>query len=167
MENVLTKASIERVIIIDSIGGLPAAERRGGSHIYINLQQEYDGMINDMSSRLVSKDETMVAKTKHHLRNLLLVKLCLALLHPTSSALITTPTLASAVPSKGTPQSLIHNLITDKPLISPSLPARRPTTPTSNTTLLRNGLPVAVYDSIDSDGNNGTMSRLFTTSEAH
>ena len=150
-----TKASIERVIIIDPIGGLPAAERRGGSHIYINLRQEYDGMINDMSSQLLSKDETTVAKTKAHLRNLLLVKLCLALLHPTSSALITTPTLASAVPSKGTPQSLIHNLLTDKPLISPSLPARRPTTPTSSTTLLRNGLPVVVYDSIDSAGNDG------------
>ena len=150
------KASIERVIIIDPVGGLPAAERQGGSHIYINLRQEYDGMINDMSSRLLSKDETAVAKTKLHLRNLLLVKLCLALLHPTSSALITTPILASAVPSKGIPQSLIHNLLTDKPLISPSLPARRPTTPTSNTTLLRNGLPVAVYDSIDSDGNDGS-----------
>ena len=150
-----TKASIERVIIIDPIGGLPAAERQGGSHIYINLRQEYDGMINDMSSQLLSKDETAVANTKLHLRNLLLVKLCLAVLHPASSALITTPTLASAVPSKGTPQSLIHNLLTDKPLISPSLPVRRPTTPTSNTTLLRNGLPVTVYDSIDSDGNDG------------
>jgi amino-acid N-acetyltransferase len=52
------------------------------------------------------------------------------------------------------PQSLIHNLLTDKPLISPSLPARRLTTPTSSTTLLRNGLPVRVYNSIESAGND-------------
>jgi hypothetical protein len=153
----IPNTSIERVIIIDPIGGLPAAERRGGSHIYINLQQEYDGMINEMSSNLLSKGKSYsTVTTKLHMRNLVVIKMCLALLNPASSALITTATVASAVPSQGIPQSLIHNLLTDKPLISPSLPVRRSTTPTSHTTLLRSGLPVRVFDSIESDRNDGT-----------
>ena len=139
-DSLTQRSSIERVIVIDPIGGLPAAERQGGSHIYINLQQEYGGMISEISSRLLSQDKSSVAKIKLHLRNLILVKMCLSLLHPASSGLITTPALASAIPSKGTPQSLIHNLLTDKPLISPSLPARRSTTPISNTTLLMDSL---------------------------
>ena len=142
--------SVERVIVIDPIGGLPAAERRGGSHIYINLQQEYDGLVNELSSRLsVPEELSSTNSTKLHLRNLVLMKICLAKLNATSSGLITTPTIASASPSQSTPQSLIHNLLTDKPLISPSLPARGSRTPISNTTLLRNGLPVVVYKSID------------------
>lgn len=149
--------NIERVIIIDPVGGLPSPERRGGSHIYINLRQEYDGMINELSSKLVSgQDSSPAGITKLHLRNLILVKVCLEVLNPTSSGLITTPTVASASASKSKPQSLIHNLLTDKPLISPSLPRRRPTTPTLDTTLFRTGLPVTVYESIDTNEDNTT-----------
>ena len=150
-ENSETSAiTIARVIIVDPIGGLPAPERRAGSHIYINLRQEYDRMIDELTSGLLVPQETrLTAATKLHLRNLILVKMCLASLNPTSSGLITTPAIASATASESKPQSLIHNLLTDKPLISPSLPRRRLTTPISDTTLLRTGLPVAIYQSID------------------
>src|SRR5271156_1146259 len=33
--------AVERIILIDPVGGLPASERGGGSHIYINIEQEY------------------------------------------------------------------------------------------------------------------------------
>ena len=77
--------------------------------------------------------------------------MCLALLSPTSSALVTTPSVAAATPSQTAPQSLIHNLLTDKPLISPSLPAGALRTPISSTTLLRHGLPISVYHTFDPD----------------
>ena len=144
--------SVERVIIIDPIGGLPAAERHGGSHLYINLRQEYDGIVSDISSIIPGNEASPSGSSKLHLRNLVLMKMCLAKLNATSSGLITTPTIASASPSQSTPQSLIHNLLTDKPLVSPSLPARRSRTPISNTTLLRSGLPVTVYKSLDPTG---------------
>jgi hypothetical protein len=150
--------SVERVIIVDPVGGLPANERREGSHVYINLQQEYDQMIQDLSRQLLSiNDISSVLTTKLHLRNLIVIKMCLELVNPTSSALLTTPTVAAARPSQSVPQSLIHNLLTDKPLISPSLPARRSTTPTSTTTLLRLGLPVSVYRTEDIDSENTTL----------
>jgi amino-acid N-acetyltransferase len=154
----LFQTSIERVIIIDPIGGLPATERRGGSHLYINLQQEYEAMQSEMSRKLHSDHtSSSLAAAKSHLRNLILEEMCLSLLKPTSSGLITTPIAASAKPTQSTPQSLIHNLLTDKPLISPSLPAHRPTTPTSATTLLRKGLPVVVYQSIDMQKDDRTQ----------
>lgn len=154
----LHQTSVERVIIVDPIGGLPADERRGGSHVYINLQQEYEAMRSEMSRKLHSDHTTSsLVAAKSHLRNLILEEMCLSLLKPTSSGLITTPSAASAKPSQSMPQSLIHNLLTDKPLISPSLPVHRPTTPTSTTTLLRKGLPVTVYESIDIPRDDGTQ----------
>jgi amino-acid N-acetyltransferase len=150
--------SVERIIIIDPVGGLPASERREGSHVYINLQQEYDQMVKDLSLHLLSiNDVSSVLNTKLHLRNLIVMKMCLELVNPTSSALITTPKVAAARPSQSVPQSLIHNLLTDKPLISPSLPARRSTTPTSTTTLLRLGLPVSIYRTEDIEKENTTL----------
>jgi amino-acid N-acetyltransferase len=137
------RISIERVIIIDPAWGLPATERLGGSHVYINLQQEYDKLVTDLSDQYASTDEISAGlPARSHLRNLVLANMCLALLSPTSSALITTPAIAAATPSQTVPQSLIHNLLTDKPLISPSLPVRALRTPTTRTTLLRYGLPI-------------------------
>jgi amino-acid N-acetyltransferase len=148
--------SIERIIILDPAGGLPDRKRRGGSHVYINLQQEYHELVGELSNQYASSSESNLDSSKSHLRNLVLVDMCLALLGPTSSALVTTPSVAAAMPSQTAPQSLIHNLITDKPLISPSLPIRALRTPKSATTLLRRGLPVSVYRSIEPDASDKT-----------
>jgi len=146
---------VERIILIDPVGGLPATERGGGSHIYINIEQEYQSMITDLSSQLPDHNDDKLQATRLHLRNLVLMKMCLEQLSPTSSGLITTPTIASETASESKPQSLIHNLLTDKPLISPSLPARRPNARTSKTTLFRRGLPVSVYKTLDSPADDG------------
>lgn len=146
--------SIERIIIIDPIGGLPSQSRRGGSHLYINLQQEYTGIVDDLSAKLNSAGDVRQSETlRFHLRNIVVANMCLRVLGSTSSALITTPKIAASQASQSSPQSLIHNLLTDKPLISPSLPWRRSTTPISETTLLRLGLPVVVYRSLDDRDN--------------
>jgi amino-acid N-acetyltransferase len=144
--------SVERVIIVDPIGGLPAQERQGASHVYINLRQEFDNIVEEMSANILSPDIALASATKLHLRNLAIIKMCLGLLRPTSSALITTPAIAASKPSQTVPQSLIHNLLTDKPLISPSLPPRRSSTPVSKTTLLRLGMPVEIFTSLAEDG---------------
>lgn len=148
--------SVDRVIVVDPVGGLPAKERLGGSHIYINLQQEYDPLIKRLSNSVTSvSDLSLTLSTKLHLRNLIIVNKCLALLNPTSSGLITTPAVAAVSPSRSAPQPLIHNLLTDKPLVSPSLPTRLTRIPKSHTTLLRRGLPVTLYRPIQEDGTDG------------
>ena len=150
------QVSVERIIVVDPVGGLPDSERLGGSHIYINLQQEYDPLIKRLSNSISSvSDLSSTLSAKLHLRNIIMVNKCLGMLNSTSSGLITTPAIAAAMPSQSVPQPLIHNLLTDKPLISPSLPTRLSKTPKSHTTLLRRGLPVAVYRTIQTEGIDG------------
>jgi amino-acid N-acetyltransferase len=144
--NTSSQVAIERVIIVDPVGGLPTSKRQEGFHVYVNLRQEYDGMLVELTSE--AKTEVPIPSNSLHLRNLILIDRCLELMSPTSSALITTASIASATPPRGVPQSLIHNLLTDKPLVSPSLPSRRSVLPAPRTTLLRKGLPVTVYEDI-------------------
>ncbi|KAI5807833.1 hypothetical protein DFH27DRAFT_607513 [Peziza echinospora] len=101
-----------------------------------------------------------------HLQNLTTLRTALSLLPSTSSAMITTPEAAAVTPpprstswapkpttstlttSSKTPMGrnpLIHNLLTDKPVFSSSLPISSPTSPyTTPTTLLKHGIPLSI-----------------------
>jgi amino-acid N-acetyltransferase len=176
------QVSLDRLIILDPLGGIPAPDRPGGAHVYINMEQEFEDVRNELlngvgGSFLVSDAGatlgtavsplgdgsfsefvgTEIVNTPDrysvqcrggwkqiphdnlaHLRNLELLKRTLSLLPPTSSALLTTPLEAA---NSGRPPSepfratgvgtrrqrnpLIHNLLTDKPIFSSSLPASR------------------------------------------
>lgn len=133
--------SLDRVIILDSLGGIPAANRLHGSQVFINLEDEF----NDIRHQLLKMDNN----AEQHVRNLVLLKSALEVLPPSSSGLLATP---EQVASSSTTQSdhgqepgvrtrkqrnpLIHNLLTDKPAFSSSLPlARIPsTTPQASAT---------------------------------
>ncbi|KAF2475876.1 N-acetylglutamate synthase [Lindgomyces ingoldianus] len=97
-----------------------------------------------------------------HMRNLDVVQRALKLLPPSSSALIITPTEAAAssqtsviskppteVRTRRSKNPLIHNLLTDKPMVSSSLPAPFVTRPVASTapnppTFLKKGIPVTM-----------------------
>ncbi|ORY11347.1 hypothetical protein BCR34DRAFT_538429 [Clohesyomyces aquaticus] len=98
-----------------------------------------------------------------HMRNLDVVERALKLLPPSSSALIITPTEAAIssqvsilgeTPSTGvrtrrSKNPLIHNLLTDKPMVSSSLPDPLVTRPAASTapnppTFLKKGIPVTM-----------------------
>ena len=38
--------SLDRIIMIDHLGGLPSTDREGGSHVFVNMEQEYDYIAN-------------------------------------------------------------------------------------------------------------------------
>ncbi|KAL1959762.1 hypothetical protein VTO42DRAFT_1348 [Malbranchea cinnamomea] len=186
IENLQKEISLDRLIILDPLGGIPSL---GGSphksHIFVNLEQEYEDIAKELSdgvcsisrkaverhetgeehvvsqlgmtnplSRFVeeelislrpeqsqsekSEGERSAQELIGHLNNLKLLKQSLLLLPPSSSALITTP--ADAANSANAPDNssqfttvgtrrrrnpLIHNLLTDKPAFSSSLPAGR------------------------------------------
>jgi amino-acid N-acetyltransferase len=139
---------LDRIIILDPLGGIPSTNRADGAHVFINLEAEYQDVKNDLSHR--------------HQQNVDVVQGALKLLPPSSSALITTPAEAAIssqlafqpVPSTGvrtrrSKNPLIHNLLTDKPMISSSLPSplvNRPNTSTSPNpaTFLKKGIPVTM-----------------------
>ena len=119
------EVSLDRLIILDPVGGIPFSDRPGQNHVFVNLEQEYSGIRNDL-------------KASRDIATLDLLRTVLGMLPPTSSALVTTPADAAksgddaekslAVSSVGTRRqrnALIHNLLTDKPIHSSSLPKGR------------------------------------------
>ena len=146
--------SLDRIILLDPLGGIPSPDKGHGSHVFINLEQEFD---------TVKQDLQQVA----HVRNLDLLKQALALLPPTSSAFLITPEAVAhsetqpPASSKGPRvrtrrqrNPLIHNVLTDKPVYSSSLPLHRSpkrvaqtSTSVSNAspaTFFKRGMPVSI-----------------------
>lgn len=183
------KAFVDRVIILDPLGGIPAKNRWNNAHVFLNLEDELESAKKHLRSleSATSSTETPCVTTpaadkshvQAHLNNLELAKNTLAILPSTSSALITTPQEAANlqqpseegsafgfVGSVGTRRRhnpLIHNLLTDRPSHSSSLPLGRITpilrnagstsTPVmSPTTLAKRGMPVTVYPDPASTG---------------
>lgn len=177
------KAFVDRVIILDPVGGIPAKNRWNNAHVFLNLSDE----IETAKTHLKSLDATLQgneggSSVRAHMRNLDLAKNTLAILPSTSSALITTPREAANLHSRsedayeggvmgfvgtvGTRKShnpLIHNLLTDRPTHSSSLPLGRikpiarnagsSSSPVmSPTTLAKRGMPVTVYPDPSSVG---------------
>ncbi|KAI9677770.1 MAG: Amino-acid acetyltransferase, mitochondrial [Trizodia sp. TS-e1964] len=151
------QVSLDRIIILDPLGGIPSTKCPHGAHIFLNLEQDYQGVKNELlgipdtphsaapSSRILPQlskraDEINSKKgiNKVHLKNLELLQSTLLFLPPTSSALITTAEQAansgqdyrtsfnaSKVGTRKLRNPLIHNLLTDRPAFSSSLPDRR------------------------------------------
>lgn len=131
---------IDKLIIIDKVGGILSPQRKEGSHVFINLDQE--ALVLQRELATLASPET----ADRHLRNLDTCQICLDLLADSASAVVTTPTIAGSVP--GVQHPLIHNLLTDKPMFSPSLPVKGSRTPITTTTILRKGVPVTIYRNI-------------------
>ena len=160
-----SRAALDRIIFIDPAGG-PPHKKFSRPHVFINLQQEYGSLHADYASK---QDPESVS----HAANLESIHSLLQLLPSSSSAIITTPegaanlsaaegesTSVSAVGTRRQKNALIHNLLTDKPVHSSSLPARRigcqinngtdPSIPpltvatTTTATLLKRGMPVTI-----------------------
>lgn len=124
-----------RLMIINREGGVPSYARSGYPHLLINLASERSHIRKTFQDEWHQKHPTALA-------NLELAKSCLAYMPPTSSAIMV---------SHRSPSSLIANLITNKPVVSSSLPHallqgnRKLTHATP--TLLRRGLPIQVIRS--------------------
>ncbi|KIJ46491.1 hypothetical protein M422DRAFT_46206 [Sphaerobolus stellatus SS14] len=125
-----------RLMIINREGGIPSYARSGHPHLLINLDAEYH-YIRD------TFHEPWQGSHPSALKNIALARTCLSYMPPTSSAVVV---------SHRSPKSLIANLITNKPIVSSSLPHallqgnRKLNTHTP--TLIRRGLPIRVAKTI-------------------
>ena len=166
--------TVDRIIICDPLGGIPSGSGNSQAHVFINLEQEADQikkeLLNDLSSN-TSRSSSTYNTNITHLRNLRLIRDTLALLPPSSSALLTTPEAASnprpkqvesindiGVGTRRQKNPLIHNLLTDKPSFSSSLPSGRlkfsddkqclssevSPSPLYNTTFVKRGMPLTI-----------------------
>ncbi|EKD15399.1 uncharacterized protein L3040_001766 [Drepanopeziza brunnea f. sp. 'multigermtubi'] len=212
LHDVKREASLDRLIVLDPLGGVPSTDRDNGYHVFLNMEQEFEPIKQDLLkglypqmdqsslkaqakeesssdpglSNLLSKfveledpkplvatpSEETTAKPKaenwYHLQNLQLVRGVLSMLPTSSSALLTTPEeaanssndapfQAARVGTRRQRNPLIHNLLTDKPVFSSSLPVRRlsqQTSATENsspaeritpTTFAKHGMSVSIF----------------------
>ncbi|RPB21736.1 N-acetylglutamate synthase, partial [Terfezia boudieri ATCC MYA-4762] len=168
--------SVDKIIYIDPLGGIPSTDRPNNSaHVFLNMQQEYGAVREELVAGTIGNQGLSETEKEIHLRTLATLRKALAILPANSSAMITTPDAAAVTtrPSRAiaatgsssirssagmiTPQlsltnkvpldrnPLIHNLLTDKPVFSSSLPISSPNSPyTTSTTLLKHGIPLLI-----------------------
>ncbi|OOQ86001.1 Amino-acid acetyltransferase, mitochondrial [Penicillium brasilianum] len=178
------EVSLDRVILLHPLGGIPAFRGPQSSHVFINMEQEFDDIEEELlDTRRDLVGEAKVKRSKDegpasailesnpfskfveqevfsplpgrsiripgsnamgyvldgHLENLRLTQQALTMLPSASSGIITSPQEVansarapqdalsdmSAVGTRRQRNPLIHNLLTDKPLLSSSLPPGR------------------------------------------
>ncbi|EME44026.1 hypothetical protein DOTSEDRAFT_53250 [Dothistroma septosporum NZE10] len=160
-------ASVDRVILLDSIGGIPSKDRGDGAHVFVNLQQEFSMIEQELEEYAAEAAEDSESFGRHtiyeqHRKNMELARDCLDLLPSSASAVIVSPQEAASSSTKSTVPTagigtrrqknpLIHNLLTNKPQVSSSLPAARFHVDESDhdhqhnaTTVLRRGMPLVI-----------------------
>ncbi|ODV80937.1 DUF619-domain-containing protein [Suhomyces tanzawaensis NRRL Y-17324] len=136
--------SIEKIILIDPIGGIPSVERNQTSHVYINLSQEYSDIISELFIGYIEP-----SKRDLHLKNLNVMNEILHMISTKSgnddtTGIITTPYIMSINNDQLNP--IIYNVLTDRPIISSSLPSTNNNTPRLSTSILKKGIDVQIFD---------------------
>ncbi len=176
------KAVVDRIIVIDPYGGTPSSTQKDGARVFVNLEEEFDKLQAALATHEQTGPLTAAAGVPNvkprHAENLKLARDALAMLPSTASALITSPGEAANSRSLPTPvddsvvgqfpgevktrrwkNPLIHNLLTDKPIFSASLPIGRiistargiepAPSQMPTTTLAKKGLPVTIFPNTD------------------
>lgn len=154
VDDIRKQISVDRIIVVDESGCIPSTKTPDRRHVFVNLFQEYPSLQEELRS---STDGSV---SKKHASNLKLFRDALGLLPHSSSGLLTTPWEAANtsrasddVPSNvGTRRQknpLIHNLLTDKPAYSSSLPSGRlandtPTASSTTSTFIKRGMPLKI-----------------------
>ncbi|VEU24264.1 DEKNAAC105622 [Brettanomyces naardenensis] len=131
--------SVEKIVFIDELGGIPSLERYESSHVLINLLQEFSSV-----KRELLQCNLTPAQRKIHTRNLEEMEQLLTLA-PHATGIITTPKIATLEKLRRTTNPIIHNILTDRPTISSSLPVNLKKTPMLNTTIVKKGTPIIVH----------------------
>ncbi|CAK7898145.1 amino-acid acetyltransferase, mitochondrial [[Candida] anglica] len=136
--------SIEKVIMIDPQGGIPSIERNQTSHVFINLSQEYSDIVSELYIGFISP-----SVRDRHLANLRTMNKLLRLIsdhagNDDATGIITTPYIMSINSDQLNP--IIYNVLTDRPVISSSLPSSHTRTPQLSTSILKKGMDVLVVD---------------------
>ncbi|CCH60078.1 hypothetical protein TBLA_0C02700 [Henningerozyma blattae CBS 6284] len=133
--------TIDKFFILNKIGGIPSDERKANSHVFINLSQEFQALnasliaqnnylkienltnykdLNEKAFHIQKIVQNVISENNENIENLTLMNIVLSHLLPNSTGLITTVEAASTQYDKTNP--LVYNLITDRSLISSSLP---------------------------------------------
>lgn len=137
--------SIEKIVMIDPVGGVPSIERNQTSHVFINLSQEYSDIVSELYIGFIKPENR-----DHHLNNLKSMNKILTYVSEKTgtdetTGIITTPDIMSLNNDQLNP--IIYNVLTDRAIISSSLPASHNRTPELSTSILKKGVDVTILNS--------------------
>ncbi|KIW95599.1 uncharacterized protein Z519_04184 [Cladophialophora bantiana CBS 173.52] len=153
LESTRKQISLDRIIVVDETGSIPSTKSIDKRHVFVNLEQEYAALQEELRS------STEGSVSQKHASNLKLFRDALKMLPPSSSGLLTTPLEAantarlsdngvSGVGTRRQKNPLIHNLLTDKPAYSSSLPTGRlaqdASIPVTTSTFVKRGMPLTI-----------------------
>ncbi|SCV00274.1 LANO_0F06062g1_1 [Lachancea nothofagi CBS 11611] len=131
---------IDKVVVLNEFGGITSGERHDNAHVFINLSQEFNkltqSLVKDLkkletamgeecsSQKLTTisspaKIQRIITERQSHLEDLQIMNRVLSRLPPSATGLITDLDAASNL-TKNNP--LLYNVLTDRSLISSSLP---------------------------------------------
>lgn len=149
--------TIEKIVMIDPVGGIPSVERNQTSHVFINLSQEYSDIVSELFIGYIQPNIR-----DFHLSNLETMREILQIANKISqtddlTGIITTPFIMSINNDQLNP--IIYNVLTDRPIISSSLPSTNNRTPQLSTSIIKHGVVVNVYDK-DSYDKSFTLDNL-------
>lgn len=141
------RLSVEKIIFIDELGGIPSIERSNNSHVFINLSQEFDQIVAELHIGHLDINDREI-----HSQNLKSMHDLITRSPNDITGLITT--LDIAVESLNL-NPIIYNVLTDRSLVSSSLaPVKfrsneNLTERVTKTTIIKKGFTIHEFTSID------------------
>jgi len=151
--------SLDRIIVVDETGCIPSPKSVDQKHVFVNLAQEYSALQEELRS------STGGNVSLKHATNLKMFRDALRMLPHSSSGLLTTPSEAANTSKQADEQvagvgtrrqknPLIHNLLTDKPAYSSSLPSGRlahdnQSSSATTSTFVKRGMPLILLPNPD------------------
>lgn len=131
---------VDKLVFLDWVGGLPSIRRHNAAHVLVNLKQEYGSVSTELRTN-TNLDPQIVQR---HLENLETMKQSLEVCDNEATGLITDPKAAGVAFGMN---PILHNILTDRPLISPSLPLDLESTQL-RTSVVQSGFPVYTRHSV-------------------
>lgn len=133
---------IQKVVFIDPVGGIPSIERDKTSHVFVNLSQEYSDIISELHIGFLDPS----VRDKHlanlfNMRQILLANERQAKQNDTTGIILRPEDLTQHTDMLN---PIAYNILTDRPLISSSLPSGRSRTPQVYTSIIKKGFDVKI-----------------------
>lgn len=145
--------SVEKVVFLDPQGGIPSIERNQTSHVFINLTQELPEIVLEL---YIGHLPPRIRD--NHLANLEAMNYVLGAASDDTTGIITTPEVMAV--NDDTMNPVVYNVLTDRAVISLSLPPNSLRTPEILTSILKRGIAVEIWDA-QVLGTQFTLDELF------
>lgn len=132
-------ADVQKIVFIDFLGGIPSIERGRTSHVFINNSQEYSDIVSELHIGFIEPE----VRERHliNLSNMRELLLACSSFSETTGIILRPEDMFQKLNELS---PVAYNVLTDRPIVSSSLPLSRSRTPQVTTSIIKNGFDVRV-----------------------